>query len=213
MTDHDAQFRHYLNEEIHIAKMIRKRIDTYGDKTAMRDKTTGVWMKISWRSFGEKIDSVAKGLLSYGVNTGDMIGIFSQNRAEWTIADIGILTIRGVSVPVYATNSTEETEYIVNDAGIRILFVNDQDQYNKAMAIMERNTILERVIVFDSTVTLKPDSRSLYFNDFLEVGTVSETKDLLDERLNDATSGDLYTLIYTSNRLLPWEKGKNTYQQ
>ena len=202
-VNHEEQFNDYLSNEKHIALMMRKRVNSFGSKTALKDKTSGEWQSTSWESFGDKVDNVAKALLAMDVKEGNMVGIFSQNLAAWTIADIGILSTRAVSVPIYATNSAAETEYIINDAEIRILFVNDQGQYDKALQIIGTSQFLEKIIAFDKNVSLSGDDHSLYFQDFLELGKNADTASQLEERLANASSEDLYTLIYTSGTTGP----------
>lgn len=102
---------------------------------------------------GEQIQAVAKGLLEMDVKAGDMVAIFSQNRPEWTIADYGILSVRGVSVPIYATNTAKQAEYIANDAEIKIIFVGKQEQYDKVKPFAGSSPHLKKIIVFDSSVT------------------------------------------------------------
>ncbi len=201
--NHENQFRKYLSDEKHIALMMLKRVQKYGTKTALKDKPYGSWVSVSWESFGRQVKMVAKALIEMGTKEKDMIGIFSQNKADWTIADIGILSTRAVSVPIYATNSAEETEYIINDAEIRILFVNDQGQYDKALTILETSECLKTIIVFDKNVNIKSGTHSLYFQDFLETGNTQKNDTVLEERLSKAGPEDLYTLIYTSGTTGP----------
>jgi long-chain acyl-CoA synthetase len=201
-VNHDACFAAYLSEERHLALMMRKRVRRFQDKIAMADKASGAWRTFSWNEFGRLAEAVAGALLNRGVNPGDRIGIFSQNRACWTIADVGILSVRGVVVPVYATNSAEELTQIIDDAEVRILFLNDQAQYDKAIAVRGKSHFLEVIVVFDETVRVVQDNRTLYFSKFTTygpagTGDAGEAKEL-KARLAAATPDDLYTLIYTS---------------
>lgn len=201
-VNHEACFAAYLSEERHLAHLMRKRVRRYQGKVALADKASGAWRTFSWNEFGELSDTVAKALLDRGVNPGDRIGIFSQNRVAWTIADVGILSVRGVTVPVYATNSAEELAHIIDDAEVRILFVNDQTQFDKAIAVRDKSRFLETIVVFDETVRTVQDDRTLYFSRFTTSGPAgaacADRKSELEARLAAATPDDLYTLIYTS---------------
>src|SRR5664279_3586729 len=122
--------------EKHLALMVQKQVKKYGERTALRYRENGQWQDISWKDVGERVRAVAKALLEMGIKTGDMVGVFSQNCPEWTIADLGILSVRGVSVPIYATNTAKQAEYIVDEAEIAVLFVGSKDQYQKAASII-----------------------------------------------------------------------------
>ncbi len=201
-VNHETCFAAYLSEERHLAHLMRKRVMRYQDKVALADKTSGAWRTFSWNEFGELFDTVAGKLLDLRVNPGDRVGIFSQNRVAWTIADIGILSVRGVTVPVYATNSAEELAHIIEDAEVRILFVNDQAQYDKAIAVRNKSGFLETIVIFDETVRTVQDDRTLYFSRFATSGPAgddcADKVNELQARLAAATFDDLYTLIYTS---------------
>src|SRR5512145_1767674 len=134
--------------------MIQESIKKFGDKTAMRYKEGRLWKSVSYREFGEKIRATAKALLEEGIKEGDMVGIFSQNRPEWAIADFAILSIKAVSVPIYATNTAKQAEYIVDDADLKIVFVGDQVQYDKVKSFMTAHSQLKKIIAMDNKIIM-----------------------------------------------------------
>jgi long-chain acyl-CoA synthetase len=187
-----------LMNETHLARMIHDQIKKYGEKTAVRYREGGVWKEMSWKAMGEQIRAVSKGLLEMNIKEGDMVALFSQNRPEWNITDYGILAIRGVSVPVYATNTAKQTEYIVNETEAGVIFAGSQDQYDKVSAFSHTSPHLKKIIVFDSNVRLNGGEKSMYFKDFIETGRSSAKDHELEKRLREASIEDLATLIYTS---------------
>ena len=184
--------------EKHLAQMVRNKARQYGGKTALRVKSAGQWKDISYESLGEQVRAAAKALLEMGVKEGEMVGIFSQNQPEWTIADCGILSVRAVSVPIYATNTARQAEYIVNDAEIRIIFVGGAEQYEKIKSFFDGSPYLKKIIVFDDSAVLDGKESSIFFRDFIEEGRASEKDGELERRLDEASVDDLATLIYTS---------------
>ena len=196
-VDYTREYEKYLTDNSHIATMVRDRVTRFGDKVAARDRAEGQWRAFTWREFGEMIEATAKALLEWGVEENEMVGIFSQNRFFWSVADLGILSLRAVSVPVYATNSASETEYIVDDAGLRIMFVNDQEQYDKAREVMKGSKSLKKLVVFDPAVKIE-GPESVYFSDFLDMGRKSGMHADMMKRIEAAELDDLCTLIYTS---------------
>ncbi|MDD5234341.1 MAG: AMP-binding protein, partial [Syntrophales bacterium] len=101
----------------HLALVLRRAAERFGNKTAMRFKTPQGWMSLSFRDVYGNARLVSKAILELNVRPGEMVGIFSPNRPEWAVADYAILGIRGVSVPIYATSSSRQAEYIIRDAG------------------------------------------------------------------------------------------------
>ena len=187
-----------LMRETHLAHMVFNQAARYGAKTALRYKSGNHWHGMSYRSLGERIREAAKALLELGVRESEMVGIYSENRPEWTIADLAILSIRGTSVPVYATSTAGQAGYIVNDAAIRIMFVGNQTQYDRITSIPDPLPPLEAIIVFDDGVDLRGNPKGIRYRDFLERGRASARDADLDGRLGRASTDDLATLIYTS---------------
>jgi long-chain acyl-CoA synthetase len=182
----------------HLATTLSEGIAKYGDRTALRYRQGGLWQEISWRAFGQQIRAAARGLLALGVQEGERVGIFSANCPQWTIADYAILFLRGVCVPLYATSSARQAEYILDEAQIGIVFVGSREQLNQLRAVHGGSPRLRRIIVFDEAVDLKGVSNAVYFRDFLEEGRNAGGDDEMDRRLEAASPDDLATLIYTS---------------
>ncbi|NLJ72387.1 MAG: AMP-binding protein, partial [Syntrophomonadaceae bacterium] len=196
--DWEQGFANYLNENKTLAYMMLNRTADFISQPALRHKVDGEWVTVNWQTFREQIRYIAKALLELDLLTpGDRAGLFSANRAEWAIADLGILAIRGISVPIYATNSAEEAKHIVNDAGVKILFVGDQIQYDKAKSIITNNPYLKKIIAFDRNILIQ-DEDSIYLDELLEIGQKAKQDEELEKHLNQAKPDDVLTLIYTS---------------
>jgi long-chain acyl-CoA synthetase len=196
------EFFKFLTQEVHLAKMVMLRTAELGEKPALRYKRHGSWHSLSWREFGDRIREVAAMLWKIGVRPGDKVGIFSQNRMEWSLADLAILSLRAVSVPLYATSSADETEYIVHHAEMKVIFVNDLHQYEKAKRILRPVTALETIIVFDDHVKIESDPAHFSFARLSSEGALALAEEKvaaeLRRQLNEAASEDLATIIYTS---------------
>ena len=184
--------------QFHLARTLFDRIDRYGDRTALRYRKDGIWNDITWNSLSDQIRSVARELLALGIQEGERVGIFSQNCPEWTIADFAILAIRGVSVPIYATSTTRQAEYIMDEAEIGVVFAGGREQYEKVLALHGGSSRLRRIIVFDETVDLGGADCAIHFKDFLEEGRKTCGDAVIMERIENASLDDLATLIYTS---------------
>lgn len=185
----------------HFAELIHRQAEKYGNRTALkhRDNATGKWLKISWREFSDKVMLTAKAMAEFGIKVQENIGVYSQNMPQCLYTDFGAYGNRLVSIPMYATNSPGQIEYIINDAKIRTLFVGEQLQYNNAFKVQKDSKYLERLVVFDPAVKMNPeDKTSIYFDDFLRLGDNAHAESTVKIRMTEAVPEDLATIIYTS---------------
>lgn len=185
----------------HFAELIHRQAEKYGNRTALkhRDNATGKWLKISWRKFSDKVMLTAKAMAEFGIKVQENIGVYSQNMPQCLYTDFGAYGNRVVSIPMYATNSPGQIEYIINDAKIRTLFVGEQLQYNNAFKVQKDSKYLERLVVFDPAVKMNPeDKTSIYFDDFLRLGDNAHAESTVKIRMTEAVPEDLATIIYTS---------------
>lgn len=185
----------------HFAELIHRQAEKYGNRTALkhRDNATGKWLKISWREFSDKVMLTAKAMAEFGIKVQENIGVYSQNMPQCLYTDFGAYGNRVVSIPMYATNSPGQIEYIINDAKIHTLFVGEQLQYNNAFKVQKDSKYLERLVVFDPAVKMNPeDKTSIYFDDFLRLGDNAHAESTVKIRMTEAVPEDLATIIYTS---------------
>ena len=163
----------------HYAELIHRQAEKYGSRTALkyRDHESGKWLKISWKDFSECVMLTAKAMAEFGIEVQEKIGIYSQNMPQCLFTDFGAYGNRVISIPMYATNSPAQIEYIINDADIHTLFVGEQLQYNNAFKVQKESTVLKRLVIFDSAVKLNPeDKTSIYFEDFLRLGDTAHAE-------------------------------------
>jgi long-chain acyl-CoA synthetase len=179
---------------------IKHNVKRFKDKPAMYFKNDALhkWEGISWTDFGERIQQLSKALLKFGIQPQENVGILSENKPEWILADISIMGIRAVTIPIYATNSKKEVEYIVNDAEISILFVGSQDAYNKSLEISKSNDFLKLIIALDKDIVFKNNKNSVYLNDFMAIEADENIEVELQKRHAECDLNDLASIIYTS---------------
>ncbi len=199
MSEYQREFEAFIQHERHLALMILSRVEKWGEsKIAVKHKPYGEWISYTWAQFGDQIDAAAMALLSMGVKEKEMIGIFANNRVEWSIADLAAMSIGAVSVPIYGTNSIRETQYIIEDAKIRILFSGNQDQYEKVLSLLNIAESLDKIVVLDRNIPIENSNNVIRFDDLLTMGRQSGQQDSLKAARSRVSSDDLATLIYTS---------------
>jgi long-chain acyl-CoA synthetase len=188
-------------EILHFARLVPEKAAKFGDKTVMRvrDYRMGSWKSISWNEFDRDVTRCAKALIEQSILEKDRVGVFSQNRAECLIAEYAIYSNRAVSVPMYATSTTAQIEYIINDSGMHVLFVGDQYQYDRAYEAQRTCKGLKQIVIFNPDVRLAlADVHSMYFSEFLQAGLLSKSEAELETRRQNAKDEDLANIMYTS---------------
>lgn len=185
----------------HLSVLVHDQAKNYADREAMIYQDFGCeqWKSYSWNEFSSRVRTVSNAMLNLGVKVQENVGVFSQNCPQYLFCDYGAWGIRAVTVPFYATSSEQQIQFIINDAKIRFLFVGEQEQYEKAHRVMALCPTLERIIVFDRSVTLSPrDPNALYFDDFLKLGDGFPRQTEVEKCAREATFDDLANILYTS---------------
>src|ERR1043166_9469389 len=122
----------------------------HNKEDAFNYREDGKWLNIPAASFVERVKSVALGLASLGIRPGDRIALLSENRPEWSIADLAILSLGAINVPIYTTQAVDQIRYILTDSGTRAIFVSNKKLYRHAMEALEGLDFLEKIIFFDA---------------------------------------------------------------
>jgi long-chain acyl-CoA synthetase len=161
------------------------------DRVMMQRRVQG-WVPISSTEIYRSVVSLARALESWGIGKGDRVAILSENRPEWTITDFATLALGAVTVPVYATQTAEQTAYILNDAGARIIAVSTKHQLEKVLTI-SRQTPLQRILVMDAIET----EHAVQWQKLMLQGP-TDFDPAFDARARSIVPDDLATIIYTS---------------
>ncbi len=153
--------------------------------------------KLTGKEFSVTVNQLSQVLINEGIKKCENIGIFSQNIAQWIIADVAIMSIKAVTVPIYATNSVSQAGYIIGETEIRYLFVGENEQYVRALELYDKpESSLEKIIVFDETLKLNR-TNSIHFSEFLKSSNKDYTQEI-NERQKVTDENDTATIIYTS---------------
>ena len=185
----------------HLSALVHHQAEKYGEKIALkyRDYDTAQWVSVSWSNFSDIIKKTADAFVALGIREEENVAIFSQNKPECFYVDFGAFANRAVTVPLYATSSSSQAQYIVNDAEIRFLFVGEQLQYDVAFSILSLCPSLQKIVIFDRSVVKDPrDIASVYFDEFLQTGEGLTHYDTVEERTKRASEDDLANILYTS---------------
>lgn len=185
----------------HLSVLIHDLAKKYGDKPALTFKKFGgeQWQTVSWNQFSLRVKQVSNALLNLNLKPQDKIAVFSQNCVHYLYTDFGAYGVRVCAIPFYATSSEQQIQYMVNDAQVRILFVGEQEQYDKAHRVFALCPSLERIVIFDSCVRISThDPAALYFKDFIKLGENLPRQTEVEELYKQANMDDLADILYTS---------------
>lgn len=184
-------------EARHVAHVLEERLEGRAGGTALRWLEGGEWKDLSWRELRERVRALSSALVGAGIAEGDRVAILAPNRPEWTIADLAILRVRGVSVPIHATSSAAQVAFILRDSGARLVFASAGEGCAKVLASLPGCPSVERVVVLGAGERAE-DPRLAGFEGFLAAGRSASNEAEVAVRLSRATPDDLLTLLYTS---------------
>ncbi|MBO2609760.1 AMP-dependent synthetase/ligase [Shewanella algae] len=185
-------------EQYRITHLLRQQLKARAEHIALEGfEMAAPWDKVSWNEFNRISAAIAGTLIANGFEVQDRAVILSHNCPQWTCVDVGVIRARGVVVPVYPTSTLEQAAYIINDAGAKLLFVDNKAQYELACELESLCPTLNCVVVFDKQVTLKQPHHQ-HLDTLLEQTVPEEARTELAAMEQSATLDDLLTLIYTS---------------
>src|SRR6185295_3004610 len=172
-----------------------------GTQVALRQKDFGIWQSVSWAEFGQYAREIGMGLAALGFAPGECASVLSNTNREWIYADMGILGAGGVSNGIYPTDAPVQVEYLCADSATVYLFVEDEEQLDKALEVRARLPMLRKIIVFDMDGLRElndPQVISLHALHATGREYDAQHPDEWERRLALRTPADLAVLIYTS---------------
>ena len=132
-----------------IPAMFWNAVALRGDQVWMRQKKLGIWKSWSWRQTGEAVREIAAGLQALGLERGQTASILANTVVEWVLADVAVLSCGAVSNGIYPTDAAAQVHYLCEDSATRVLFVEDDEQLDKALEVREQLPLLRKIVVFD----------------------------------------------------------------
>ncbi len=168
------------------------------DRPILMYKADGRYLDIGYGELMARVFRFGFGLASVGVQKGDRVAIISENRPEWAIADLAIVSLGAINVPVYPTMTAKQTEFIFNDAGVSVVIVSNSSQLNKVNRIFHDIKTLKHVIVMNERGL--PEGPAIGFGKVMEMGDEFKQKhpQHLSESMKMVRPDNLLTFIYTS---------------
>jgi len=189
-----------------IPQMFWDRVRQWPDRVILREKEFGIWQQITWAEFGARAREIGCALADIGFGQGDVGCVLSNTNKEWLYADLGVLGAGGVSTGIYPTDAASQVEYLVNNCGAKVIFVEDEEQLDKVLAVRERCPSLQQIVIFDMEGLRDfADPMAMSLDDFMARGRAYDAAHPGDwqEMLQRAKPADLAILVYTSGTTGP----------
>ena len=184
-----------------VPRLFCNAVASRGDQVWLREKELGLWRAWTWREVGQAVREVALGLAAIGFEPGHTASVLSNTVVEWVLADLGILCAGGVSNGIYPTDAPAQVHYLCEDSRSQILFVENEEQLDKALEVRDRLPQLRRIVVFDMEGLHRfEDPMVMSLAQLRERGREHDRAHptLFDERVASRGPDDLAILIYTS---------------
>ena len=171
-----------------LGRILWDAMDRNKNQTALQFKKENLWQTMTYGQLADEIFTLASAMIKAGVKPFDRVGIYSANRYEWSIVDFASIFIGAISVPIFSTNSIDQTAYIIENAGINLIFIGDESQLDQILNLNAPNL---KVVSFDP---LRGGIK-----DFLTFKTQSPMdRNAVEKRLGTLTPDQTLTIVYTS---------------
>lgn len=172
----------------------------HNKRDALAFKVGDAWNYLRGDEVIERVKRIAMGLAALGVKEGDRVAIISENRPEWSLVDLAILSLRAVNVPIYTTQAVEQIRFILENSGAKMLFISGKKLWKHAENAIHSVEHIEKLIFFESEGIPEGNSRALALSDVEKKGDefTKIDADAVENSLSRIETTDLATIIYTS---------------
>jgi long-chain acyl-CoA synthetase len=190
-----------MQNNCHLSVLIHEQAKKYGNRAELTFQSFGSteWKTVSWNQFSLRVKQVSNALLNLGIKPQEKIAVFAQNCVQYLYTDFGAYGVRAVSIPLYATSSEQQIQFMLNDAQVKVIFVGEQEQYDKAHRVFALCPSLERIVIYDRSVRISThDPASLYFDDFIKLGEDLPRQSEVERLWSEANDEDICNILYTS---------------
>ena len=182
-----------------LPQMCLAAVTRHDKPNIVSEKRGKKWVHISSTEFVRRVRHIALGLIDAGIRPKDRVALISENRPEWSLADLAILSLGAVTVPLYTTQAVEQIEFILKDSGARALMVSGGRILKHARQGFENIDQLEQVIVFDpESAKGMPQARTLESIEARGAAIEAAEPEAFDRLAAEGQPDDLATIIYTS---------------
>lgn len=185
-----------------LVRMFKRRVEQEPDKTAYLYRHEGKWRPMTWAEAADRVEKIAAGLITLGCAPGDRVAILGNTRLEWALCDLAALHAGCVSLGVYQTLSADQSRYILEDSGARVLFVENEEQGQKIRSVSAGLPSLQWMVTWDGS---EPFQNSISLTELIARGeeALSSDPDMVDRAHTNIRPEDMAIIVYTSGTTGP----------
>ena len=181
-----------------VPKVFREKVAEFGDRQVILYKKEGKYTPLSWNELDTMSKNLAYYLFTLGIEKEDKIALFSENRYEWWLSDLAIISIGALTVPIYSTNSAEEAHYILEHSDSIICIVSTEVQLERVLKNIDRLPKIQKIITMEKIESAPKDDRIISLVEAMEIGSKNANLNEFNSRVENIKGEDLMTIIYTS---------------
>ena len=184
-----------------ISAMFWNAVEKRGPNIWLRQKHLGLWRSWTWNQTADAVREIGAGLISLGFAKGECASILGNTVVEWVWSDLAVLSCGGVANGIYPTDAPTQVQYLCEDSRTVVLFVEDDEQLDKALEVRDQLPLLRKIVVFDMEGLRDLDDPDVLSLDTLRtLGRQYLTKhpQAIQERVAACHPDDLAILVYTS---------------
>jgi long-chain acyl-CoA synthetase len=194
-----SELTHHFEVPATVPAMCLEALARHAKPDALSLKQQGQWLHIPGEAIIKRVRAVALGLSALGIRKDDRVALLSENRPDWSVVDLAILSLGAINVPVYPTQAPEQVRFILEDSGARLLFVSGRKVYRHARPGVEPVEGLERVVFFDTDAAEACEGALTLFEVEQRGAELDRAApEVFDRALASVGAQDLATIIYTS---------------
>ena len=182
-------------------RVFRRRCREWAEQPALRRKHRGLWQTVTWRTYYDNARAIGLALTALGLGRGDVVCVLCENRPEWLYVDMAAQCMGMVGNGIYPTSSPGQVQHVLHDSGTRVLFVENQEQLEKALQVRAQCPRLLRIVVLDPEGLRGLDDPAVeFFDAFLARGRelAASQADLFEKGIDAGAPDDVAFLVYTS---------------
>jgi long-chain acyl-CoA synthetase len=188
-----------------IVELLQRRIAQRPDREAFRYPVADQWRSLTWKQAGERIKTIAAGLLAIGITSEQRVGILANTRLEWILCDFAVLSAGGATTTVYPSTTADDCAFILSDSDSQVVFVEDNQQLAKLRSVRSKMSALKHAVLIDGALsqldgTSDDDGWAMTLTELEHKGAahLAEHPDCLDVAGQSISPTNLATLVYTS---------------